>query len=200
MNSPEKAELSWCAFRYIADEMSADEQARFEEQLAVDQQAREAVALAVELAHGLAAVPERPAVVAPSRRKRRLRVRLAWSAAAAIAVCFAFALGWQLGGPEEQGLVPGPLAERGLPADDQSVSDPGVAAELVSLWVQADAADAQQFSASANGRRELMAVASPEIGADGPAESSLEVPGWMWAAVMSDLPPASDQPADWEEN
>ena len=198
MTAPEKAELSWNAFRYIAGEMPADEQVRFEEQLAASQQAREAVALAVELAHGLAAAPERTAVVPPSRRKRRLRVRVAWSAVAAAAVCLAFFLGWQLGGPNDQ-VPPQQLAERSSSSDNPSAANPGVAAELVSLWVQADAADAQQSSSSPNGR-ELMAVASPESGADGLADSSLDVPGWMWAAVMADLPAGSDQPSDWEEN
>lgn len=197
MNSPEKAELSWSAFRYIAGEMPADEQARFEKQLALDQQAREAVALAVELTHGVVSAQERPATVAPPRRSRRLRIRLAWSAAAAVAILLAFVLGRELGGRNEQGLAPAPLAQRSSPTDDQNSAD---AARLVSLWVQADAADAQQFSTSGSGGRELMAVASPEIGTDGLAETSLEVPGWMWAAVMSDLPAGSDQPTDWEDN
>lgn len=194
MNFPEKAELSWSAFRYIAGEMPADEQVRFEEQLAVDQQAREAVALAVQLAHGIAAAPERPTVVAPARRKRRLRVRLAWSAAAAAAVCAAFVLGRQFGGPNEQIAAPVPPTEQSSPVDDT-----GVAVQLVSFWVRADAADAEQSSA-ANGSRELMAIASSESGTDGLGESSLDVPGWMWAAVMSDLPAGSDHPSEWEDN
>ena len=196
MNSPEKAELAWSAFRYIADEMSADEQARFEEQLATSQQAREAVALAVELTHGIAAAPERPTVV-PSRRKRRVRVRLAWAAAAAAAVCAAFVLGRQSGEPREPIAAPvsQPVAERSTPADDA-----GVAAELVSFWVRADAADAELSSSSANSGRELIAVASPESGADPLGESSLDGPGWMWAAVMADLPAGSDHPDEWEDN
>ena len=43
------AELDWTAFRYIVGELSADEACRFEEQLAVDQLAREAVVAAVRL-------------------------------------------------------------------------------------------------------------------------------------------------------
>ena len=197
MNSPEKAELAWSAFRYIAGEMPADEQARFEEQLATNQQAREAVALAVELTHGVAAMPERPTVVAPSRRKRRVRVRLAWAAAAAAAVCAAFVLGRQSGEPREPiaAPLPQPVADRSTPADDA-----GVAAELVSFWVRADAADAELSSTSANSGRELIAVASPESGADPLGESSLDVPGWMWAAVMADLPAGSDHPDEWEDN
>lgn len=55
-NSP-PADLAWAAFRYIADEMGIEEREDFDDRLARDQQAREAVAHAVQLAEAVAAVP-----------------------------------------------------------------------------------------------------------------------------------------------
>lgn len=47
-------ELGWLAFRYIADEMTAQESDLFEQRLAIDQAAREAVANEVQISQGLA--------------------------------------------------------------------------------------------------------------------------------------------------
>lgn len=50
----DRDELDWLAFRYIAGELSEPEAAEFEERLALDQDAREAVARSVELTSTLA--------------------------------------------------------------------------------------------------------------------------------------------------
>src|SRR5687767_2601083 len=48
-------ELLWLAFRYVSDELSAEEVEQFEERLAVDQAAREAVAEAVLMCEAVSA-------------------------------------------------------------------------------------------------------------------------------------------------
>lgn len=59
----DREELDWLAFRYIAGELSEPEAAEFEERLAVDQAAREAVARSVELTSTLAATREESTTV-----------------------------------------------------------------------------------------------------------------------------------------
>jgi hypothetical protein len=83
-------ELDWLAFCYIAGEMSRDETAAFEQRLADEQEAREAVARAVELTRAIAAAkaarPTVPASVSavPRRRYRAVR-RWFWAAVATAA-------------------------------------------------------------------------------------------------------------------
>ena len=60
MTKVNDANLLWHAFRYIADELSADETEQFEARLADDQVAREAVARAVELSQAIATLPTEP--------------------------------------------------------------------------------------------------------------------------------------------
>ena len=59
-------DLDWLAFRYVAEELSADEAAAFEGRLADDQAAREAVAVAVELAQAIAS-PTPSVIPMPAR-------------------------------------------------------------------------------------------------------------------------------------
>lgn len=50
-------ELEWSAFRYVADEMSAEEAAAFESLLAENERAREVVARTVQITHALVSLP-----------------------------------------------------------------------------------------------------------------------------------------------
>jgi hypothetical protein len=102
----EQSELEWLAFQYVAGELPGDDAAGFEERLATDQLAREAVARAVELADiamaaeihtaevascagadSVAAVSTRgasvPATSAGIRRSRRF-AWIAWGTAASL--------------------------------------------------------------------------------------------------------------------
>ena len=80
-------ELSWLAFRYIADELSAEQRDTFEQRLAVDQQAREEVARAVEMTQAVACVhAQAPAV---SLRPRRWLRPVTWTVAAAAVLLIA---------------------------------------------------------------------------------------------------------------
>jgi hypothetical protein len=87
-NTMVQSDLAWTAFRYISNEMPADEAAAFELRLAADQESREEVARAVELTQTMARIPQsvpQPATVRPWRQ------RLSWMTAGA-AVCLAVML------------------------------------------------------------------------------------------------------------
>lgn len=96
-----QSDLDWQAFAYWSDELSPSERARFEARLADDQEAREALARAVELSYAVAAVESlsvTPAERQPNRRSRRL---VAWSvgfAASALALLLGLAIGQRPGG------------------------------------------------------------------------------------------------------
>jgi hypothetical protein len=84
-----ESDLHWTAFLYVSGELTIDESTSFESLLAEDQEAREAVALAVELAEVLAVVgPEHKSV----SRKRTNRRALAWAGSLAAAACLVAAI------------------------------------------------------------------------------------------------------------
>ena len=67
MNDAPRDDLSWTAFLYVSNELSAEDRAAFEVRLGEDQDAREAVCRAVTLTSAVAAV-------APRRTVRLLRL------------------------------------------------------------------------------------------------------------------------------
>src|SRR5688572_21154917 len=91
---PQDDKLNWSAFCYLTDELTPAEALDFEERLATDQAAREALAEAVQLTQALAACarlePTRvePARIQPARRNehRPIVARLALAAAACVAL------------------------------------------------------------------------------------------------------------------
>src|SRR5262245_34308227 len=87
-------ELHWLAFRYVAGEMTAAEEESFEQQLADDQEAREAVAQVVELNEAIRLAATKP-VVAPRRRFPLLTLHpVAWAAGLAASLLVVFGLYW----------------------------------------------------------------------------------------------------------
>jgi ferric-dicitrate binding protein FerR (iron transport regulator) len=87
-NTMNQGDLAWTAFRYISNELSADEVATFEECLAVDQEAREELSRAVELTQALAIQPRTDSQLLVSRPWRQ---RLSWMTVGA-AACLAMML------------------------------------------------------------------------------------------------------------
>jgi hypothetical protein len=183
-------ELEFVAFRYIAGELTDSEAAAFEERLAVEQIAREAVARAVEIAHSVAVLAPQampmggPAVGPPvvstagagdTRRPRRTAsavVLLATAASVALVVA----------------LDP----FNATPPGDRTQADrddrPTRAARLVEFWSDAEDLLSAEFGALESGN----SVWSDE--ANGEADDSDF--GWMLAAVSAELPmPESDSPA-----
>ena len=88
-------ELEWSAFRYATNEMSRDESDAFEQRLAEDQQAREALTRTVHITN---AVVSQPVSVSADTTKSATTSRWASIATivAIVAVCAAFAVGLKL--------------------------------------------------------------------------------------------------------
>jgi hypothetical protein len=84
--------LLWEAFRYVASEMSSDEAEAFEQRLERDQQAREAVAAAVELAGAVALQPSARRSIA----RRRSLGKVVLAGIVSMAACLALAFGVRL--------------------------------------------------------------------------------------------------------
>ena len=123
IDEPTTDDAEWLAVRYVLGELPPAEAVAFEERLAVDQPAREAVALAVRLTEALAesemtartpAETSAPVVALPSRRSRR---RLLAIVAAAAVVLLAV-------------VIEAPRSARPVAADD---------ARLAALWSETDA-------------------------------------------------------------
>ena len=84
-----ESDLHWTAFLYVAGELTFDESSSFERLLDEDQEAREAVAGAVELAQALAIVGPGPESVPRKRANRRV---LIWAGSLAAAACLVAAI------------------------------------------------------------------------------------------------------------
>jgi hypothetical protein len=114
-------ELDWTAFCYAAGELSPAEGAAFEQRLATDQAAREALARAVELTQAVAmAETLEPVVVVRAERSLWGR-RLAWMAVGSAASLLAAA------------LVSALVAPR---ADNPLVVSDDLTSELAAAWTQ----------------------------------------------------------------
>ncbi|NQT40973.1 MAG: hypothetical protein HQ581_26005 [Planctomycetes bacterium] len=89
-------ELDWAAFRYIADEMSAEETVAFRRRLATDLSACEALARAVELSQTVAtAAGEEVRLSADGQTSPRRRYRprhVGWTVVAAVCVAVVLAI------------------------------------------------------------------------------------------------------------
>lgn len=167
-------DLHWTAFRYVAGELSTAEASAFERRLDDDQDAREAVAAAVELAGALAIAAEAlPIEFAGPTRRAWVRARrvLAGSALAAAAALLVIVLG------------PAPRPGR-TPTPGTGPSD--VARAWLGLRVAPDAEwTAIVAEAPAGDGPESLPTADADAGAERP------LPSWMLAAasaLTSDIP------------
>ena len=118
MPSEDQHELDWQAFCYISDELSDGDRAQFELCLASDQETREAVARAVQLAETLAV-----AEISPACRVVRLKPATRWltlavatsTVAAALMVVLLYQLVWRPA--EKNGSVENEDQRHGAVAD-----------------------------------------------------------------------------------
>jgi hypothetical protein len=85
MTRDQAEQLDWEAFRYITEEMTSVEIEAFEQRLATDQAAREAVAEAVELTQAIASCEHDSVSVATRERTPTRAARLAWMTLGALA-------------------------------------------------------------------------------------------------------------------
>lgn len=166
---PQQQELSWLAFRYVAGELTAAETEQFEEQLATDQAAREAVAHSVELYHAVAAaeadvVAESVTIAATSRTT--WSQRLVWISTGAAAAAVLVVAGWNATG-----------------LWSSSPAKPSVSPDLANAWttVQADLALAEEPS-----RPMIADLSDAELASIAEEELALpmDTPSWMTAAVQ----------------
>jgi hypothetical protein len=104
-----QSQLDWSAFCYAAGELSQAESEQFEARLADDQQAREALARAVELTQAVvAAESQAESFVVPARRHAAdWSTRLSWMAigglaSVVIALVWSGIIGRSLSGPSER--------------------------------------------------------------------------------------------------
>jgi hypothetical protein len=175
-------DLDLTAFRYIAGEMPAHEQAAFEERLAADQSARESVARAVRLSRAVAsAAPEtgsrqRPAAMPQRPQRRRLRT-LASIAASAACVFLAAVLTWRAGLDRIRDADTGSHSGTSMPDADPETAG---LSRMLALWSAAGSpeADAEAADAAAFGDADF---ASRDMG-EVPASEVL-IPDWMLAGV-----------------
>jgi hypothetical protein len=193
-------DLDWLAFCYIADELSPDEVERFESRLADDQEAREAVARAVDLTRAVAAVcAEAPHRTTPASsvagvwRRMGLAGRLGWAAIAASA-CLAAVLGYQYyhACQHDRGAAPTASAPQEAPGGER-IGMPGSRPDqLAVLWsrTREELADLQvddrvaDFPDEGDVANEL----SPSLGEDQPGEDTFATnipPSWVLAAVQA---------------
>jgi len=194
MRHKEPGELDWLAFCYVADELSLDEAAAFENRLADDQTAREAVARAVHLTCAVAALGDEDrdraapvSVARGARRRRSVFARLLCTAIAA-AACLAAVLAYR----HDRGVQRVASLRQSTPSAQQIESSEGSPEQLAVIWSRTReewaalpwddwAADLSAGAGEPDG--------SPAPPAEGAAdEDALAAnlpPSWMLAAVQS---------------
>ena len=198
MRHEEPDDLDWLAFCYIADELSLDEAAAFENRLADDQAAREAVARAVELAGAVAVVGAEdldratPAsVVRGAWRRRSLAGRVGWTAITAAACLVVLVLAYR----HDRGIGPVASSPQEAPGGGHVGISDGVPDELAIVWSQTrEELAALQFdvwAADSLDDRDESEDWSP-LPAEDDAEEDLYAantpPSWMLAAVHGSRP------------
>lgn len=166
-------ETDWLAVRYVLGELPADAAAAFEDRLAEDQPAREAVARAARLVETLASVPQ-PADASVAIRRTSPRRIAAIAATVAAAVVF--------------GVFLRRNADDAGPRNPQFATKEVDPARLVVLWSLASEATAGDTDA--------------EAFEDADPDAALLPPDWLLAAVeqeamsadaSSSLDPESDE-------
>jgi hypothetical protein len=176
----ERDELAWLAFQYVAGELPAAAADQFEERLALDQTAREAVAQSVELYHAVAAVEAATTVgvvTIAAKEKSTWSQRLVWLSTGAAAAALLAVATWNANGL--------------LSSFNSKVSSkPGVSPDLVKAWtaVRADLARADEEATSDETSRPMASdLTDAELAAIVEEELALpmDTPSWMTAAVQS---------------
>jgi hypothetical protein len=180
--------LHWTAFRYIADELIAEEVVAFEILLADHQDARDALARVVQLTGAMAAAnPPSYATVKPSAKSLEASVRRGWLVAAIAISCLIL-----LSVLAVRAWLPAPDSRRHL-ADSPSMNDSAAdsnssgVGHLVSLWASADASTISPDDAEVGGESESDGEPSEaQRFADNGQSRELTVPDWLVIAVSNE--------------
>lgn len=195
--------LDWLAFRYIADEMSADERETFESRLAEDQTAREAVALVVEVAQAVSLVEpavcdervsgKSPPVIVARADGRTWLTAFGWMIVGSLA-CVAVLLvaeQWSKQRVDQVRQVARSTGDDSPPQLAMVWSETRRAAEPDNSASQDAASEGTEFSLEAHDD-----LAEEPAWSDPMSPTPAETPSWMIAAVAEDgVPAASSVPA-----
>ncbi len=180
------ADLDWLAFRYLSGEMTAEEHAAFEENLAESQPAREAVAAAVLLAQAVALTEKSwpdgtRAELVPARLAARgptWRGRLGWALAGAAASLF---IGWGLQLWRDSSRAPNLVAQN-RPVNHEDLS------ALARQWTVAgdfDPENADDENADHRGVEDPMGEGQSLLVLAADLFDDLVAPDWLLSAVSS---------------
>lgn len=192
-------ELAWLAFRYIAAEMTPQEADEFEQRLAVDQSAREAVAGEVErtqaIAGLLAGACANPRSLCCAEQRvahptcgRRHTLRIAGWVGAAVAACMAWLIVSQF--LADRAAQPHNVAENNVADHGTAESSAHAERKLASIWATAELPSSPQEEAfgAESPDAETMGVESGDI-----ETARITVPEWMIAAVTAQSRPAAER-------
>lgn len=181
------ADLDWLAFRYVANEMDADELTAFETRLGEDQAAREAVARAVELGYAVATVSLNHEVIAGSSvstaevaasANRGWLKPFAWMSAGAAACLVAVLLSHELR-PSTSEVAKSANPTNATVSDTRSL-------KLAEVWNQvrqsADENESQDHDSVTAAEEELQLEDPMAVFATGQGNAK-SAPSWMSAAV-----------------
>lgn len=198
-NELESRDIDWLAFQYLTDELSADEVARFEACLSVDQLAREALARAVELTHAVAVVESTACdvmacEVTPCDMERQASGRTratwvpysAWLAVAALALVAFILFGRPQGPPSIQNPGGQSVASHDVGADEGVALNSG---ELAVFWVSTAefllgtelVGESESFDRMFDD--DLLEPLGEPTGGEGVDIQKLQAPSWMMAAL-----------------
>lgn len=183
----DKSELTFQAFRYISEEMTSDEREQFEELLAASQEAREEVAVAVELSQAVALAQSHHELARPTAWatwSNRVRWMLVGTAA-----CLAVVGMSKLLEPSGESIAERPSAAAQSLAvawlDSQDLTDEAISSE--------DETD-QDATATEPTVDDLTASEEVVVAED------VAVPGWLLAAVSSERVKAPEEARGALEN
>lgn len=185
MNAKHREDLDWLAFRYVAAELSPEENREFEGRLEHDQQAREAVGRLVEVTCAVRALDwdTTPRVGAVGRARpwhRRRSVQLISGLALGLVLAL---LIWSPRGGQRAMLREGSLA----------TAPP--TAELALVWSNAQAELSSRQDDTASWRWPTLADKEADDPSSTVEEATAETPDWMVLAVAAMESEKDDQPS-----
>lgn len=187
MSHPIPEELSWQAFLYACGEMPTEDAAAFEELMAVDQAAREALAQAVMVGQAVTATASATvanSVTLPVTDGNR-QSTITRSAALVAGLLLAFGVGWMV---SQSSNTPKPGGS--VDTADGSATSSIEANRLISLWGSADLLDESETDLAWTDEESASIFGTELVHDDTTKEFS--VPAWMLAAVENNLPPEMD--------
>lgn len=197
MSISELHQIDWQAFCYVSNELSAEERLAFEESLAIDQVAREALARAVELTRAVAAAESQESPLAtPLESAVVIKAgsnwtrRISWMALGAAASLLAAVLLSNFGDADSVSTLVNPHG-------DQSNR------ELASAWseTRADLAPRETSWSSSELSELTEELATAYASADESAEAvAAETPSWMTAALLAQAEQAPETSLDVLKN